>query len=161
MNTTEKRKLETIIVSRLKSVRTAYRSRRSAEQKEVAERIKSNPPKEVSAMLSRYNDLHVEMRKINESLRKLGFQTEQPYGSKRYKLDLRSTTTYYIDGKYDSDGFTTYFHPELTAYDEHTKSTLADIEALEQAYTLELYGGSVVMNELLEKLAKEVEKLTA
>ena len=68
MNTTEKRKLETILVSKLQDQRDAFKVRRQSQHDELVETHTKNVPKEVTTLCAKRNKLNAEHKLALEKL---------------------------------------------------------------------------------------------
>lgn len=153
MNTTEKRKLEGVIVSKLSEQREAYKTRRSRERAALIDKLQENPPKEVERLAAKRVEVEAAYKKQVEEIERkaeaLGYNVDLDYSGDR-RIRLHSV--------YD-EGARTYAAPELKKHIAETTATIAKLDDMSTTYTVTIWSESEDMGKLLEKFQKEVKQL--
>lgn len=180
MNTTERRKLEGVVTSKLAETRKAYQSRRENELNGIVEMLESNPPDAIKKMVEQRKSLESDyeqkckaldeqkdalsdkhrkvVEELEEKAKKLGYKIRVCY-SGDVEISLASETTY--TGRYNDQLVRTYSEPKLTKHVAETQQQLQKFDDLASEYVVQIWSESPDMGEVHKRFRDELTKLAA
>lgn len=180
MNTTERRKLEGVVTSKLAETRQAYEARRENELDGIKEMLRSNPPDAVKKMGEQRKSLESDYkqkrkaldeqkdalsdkhRKVVEELEKkaegLGYDVDLCYDGD-VEISLASKTTY--TGRNNDQLVRTYSEPKLTKHVAETQQQLQKFDDLASDYVVQIWSESPDMEEVHKRFKGDLTKLAA
>ena len=137
LNLEEKRLLEKLLLGDISAATSAYSAKRQGEREKLKERLISNAPAEVCALVDERAAAEKSMQQAVEALRELG---------------------YCIGGYPAGLGINSYGKQpqELAAYDADTKRIEARLTELKRDYTLRLFAGGEEAKALFSTLQSAI-----
>lgn len=151
VNTTEKRKIESIINADIQSALATYKGKRSSEYSSMKAKFEKTPPKEVMSIVSKIKGFRQQTQKAESELEKLGWSMS----SYQDEPQMRSCRDYSKNrnGEYTSQA------KELVEHESETSKKVREMEALGRKYTLLIYSGNGEAEKLIDAFTQEVSKL--
>lgn len=180
MNTTERRKLEGVVTSKLAETRQAYESRRENELNGIKEMLISNPPDAIKKMVEQRKSLESDYEQKRKALndqkdalsdkhQKVVEELEEKAKGLGYKIRLRYDDDVEISlasesiytGRYNDQLVRTYREPKLTKHAAETQQQLQKFDDLASEYVVSVWSESPDMGELHKRFRDDLAKLAA
>lgn len=155
MHITEKRKLEGLVVSKLRAARSAYSSRRHREHLALIEDVTNNPPQSVVRLAQK-------LAKAEKAHAAQADELQKKAAALGYNLSAHRSGTYELYLSYEYvDGRKTYIVPAPQEHFEQTEATLRQLDDLATAYTIKIWAESEDMGSILRTLTEDIRSMTA
>jgi hypothetical protein len=137
LNLEEKRLLEKLLLSDITRATSTYGAKRQGERQQLQERLISNAPAQVRALVDERSNAEKAVQRATEALRELGYSI----GGYPAGLCIHSY------GKQPHD---------LESFDAETKRIEARLTELKRAYTLRLFAGGEEAKALFSTLESAI-----
>lgn len=171
LNSTEKKKIETILETKKAEIIKTINNKKEKEIKEKVQKLEKNPPEIYKKAMKELNEIQEKIIKLNkekeniiEKTREEGWSLTTHINSKdeiitESKLTTRTKT---IHGKTwrDTSYETTYDHPEIERIEEKAKNNIEKITKIIENSKIELFTGVRAPLEIIKNIDTESTKIT-
>lgn len=151
MNTTEKRKIDDVMVKQISKAVEDYRGDRKTQFANIVHKLEKNPPKAVITLEKEMLALRKRKDAIEEEMKGLGFKM----GDYDDHAEIDITRSY----RYRESDTKEYFAKELIEHNIETENKVKSLEALGQTYTLKIYASGEEVLNILTSFQEEIAKL--